>query len=195
MPIARFLMRAALAAGLTASAALPAATMAAAEEVYLIRGFLNVFSDGMNQMGRSLRARGVRVSVHSNGEWPALASNIISRHKAGKVSFPIIIAGHSVGGVEVPEFANALGRAGVPVKLAIGLDPGFASPGSFGPGVASVVNYRIPSGHRYHGGKGFSGSIADVNVAGFTSTDHVGIDKDRAVQARVIGRIMAAIGR
>jgi len=183
-------------AGLIATAGISSGpTAATAEEVYLIRGFLNVFSDGMNQMGRSLRSRGVRVSVHSNGEWPGIASNIISRAKQGKVSYPIVIAGHSVGGVEVPDFANALGRAGVPVKLAIGLDPGFANPGPFGPGVQTVINYRIPSGHRYRRGPGFSGSIIDVNVAAFTSTDHVGIDKNRSVQSKVIARIAAAVGK
>jgi hypothetical protein len=182
-------------AAFAASLALAAPSPAAAEEVYLIRGFMNVFSDGMNQMGRALRARGIRASVHSNGEWPSLASNIISRYRQGKVSLPIIIAGHSVGGVEVPDFANALGKAGVPVRLAIGLDPGFANPGPFGRGVQSVVNYRIPSGHRYRGGAGFSGSIADVNVAAFTSTDHVGIDKNPAVQRRVIAQIAAAVGK
>ncbi len=189
-------LRALIAACLCASAAMTALpSQAGAEEVYLIRGFMNIFSDGMNQMGRALRARGIHASVHSNGEWPSLASNIIARAKQGKVSYPIVIAGHSVGGVEVPEFANALGKAGVSVKLAIGLDPGFAEPDAFGPGVQSVIDYRIPSGHHYRGGAGFSGSIADVNVAGFTSTDHVGIDKDRAVQARVIARIAAAVGK
>ncbi len=33
------------------------ASSAVAEEVYMIRGFLNVFSDGMNQMTRQLNAR------------------------------------------------------------------------------------------------------------------------------------------
>jgi hypothetical protein len=186
LTLAGFIAAAAFAGGSTASHA---------EEVYLIRGFMNVFSDGMNQMGRALRSRGVRVSVHSNGEWPGIASNIISRARQGKVSYPIVIAGHSVGGVEVPEFANALGKAGVPVKLAIGLDPGFANPGPFGPGVQTVINYRIPSGHRYRRGPGFSGSIIDVNVASFTSTDHVGIDKNRSVQSKVIARIAAAVGK
>ena len=91
---------------------LPAAP-AAAEEVYMIRGFADVFSAGMNQMTARLKRKGIRVSAHSNGDWRALAQNIIKRNKRGKVSHPIIIVGHSLGGVEAPNFANALAKGGV----------------------------------------------------------------------------------
>ena len=35
---------------------------AKAEEVYMIRGFMNVFSEGMNQMTRQLKLRGCRAT-------------------------------------------------------------------------------------------------------------------------------------
>ena len=159
-----------------------------AEEVYMIRGFANVFSAGMNQMTARLKRKGIRVSVHSNGDWRGLAQNIIKRSKRGKVSHPIIIVGHSLGGVEAPNFANALAQGGVKVGLVIGLDPGFANPVPFGPGVARVINYKIPSGNRYRKGRNFRGSIKNVNI---TWVDHVGIDKDPRVQARVIRDIIA----
>ena len=57
-----------------------------AEEVYMIRGFMNVFSDGMNQMTRQLNARGIRAKVISNGAWQEIANDIIRRSKSKKVS-------------------------------------------------------------------------------------------------------------
>ena len=42
-------------------------TPALAEEVYMIRGFMNVFSKGMDQMTRRLRSRGV--PRHFYVEW------------------------------------------------------------------------------------------------------------------------------
>lgn len=162
------------------------------EEVYMIRGFLNIFSNGMNQMTRSLKRVGIRASAHSNGDWRGLAANIIKRHRQGKVSYPIVIVGHSLGGVEAPNFANALGAAGVSTSLVIGLDPGFDRPNSFRRGAKQVVNYKIPSGHRYRRGLGFNGSISNINISG---VDHVGIDKDPKVQRLVINRIRRKVGK
>ncbi|MDJ0614861.1 MAG: hypothetical protein QNJ29_14430 [Rhizobiaceae bacterium] len=165
---------------------------AKAEEVYMIRGFLNVFSDGMNQMTRQLAAKGIRARAISNGAWQDVASDIIRRAKQKKVSYPIVIAGHSLGGVEAPRFANALGRAGVPVALVIGLDPGFPQPPAFGKGAKRVINYKIPSGKNYRRGAGFSGSIKTIDVSKY-GTDHVGIDKNKNVQSLVISQIRKTV--
>lgn len=165
-----------------------AATTAHAEEVYMIRGFLNVFSDGMNQMTRQLKSRGIRARAISNGDWRNVANDIIRRAKSKKVSYPIVIAGHSLGGVEAPSFANALGAAGVPVALVIGLDPGFSQPPAFRKGAKRVINYKIPSGKNYRRGPGFNGKITTVDVSKY-GTDHVGIDKNKKVQALVIRQI------
>lgn len=165
---------------------------AKAEEVYMIRGFADVFSAGMNQMTNRLRSQGIRATSHSTGDWRSLSKDIIRRHKQGKVSHPIIIAGHSLGGVDAPQFANALGRAGVPVALVIGLDPGFPEPQAFGKGAKRVINYKIPSGQNYRKGTGFRGSLRNVNISG---VDHVGIDKSPKVQNLVIGQIRKHIRR
>ncbi|MBL4696856.1 MAG: hypothetical protein JKY77_08885 [Rhizobiaceae bacterium] len=167
---------------------------AVSEEVYMIRGFLNVFSDGINQMTRQLRARGIRANAISNGAWKNIGQNIIARARKKKVSYPIVIVGHSLGGVEAPDFANMLGRAGVPVALVIGLDPGFHTPRPFGKGIKRVINYKIPSGKHYRGGKGFTGSISTIDVSRY-GVDHVGIDKSRKVQSLVIGKIRAQVGK
>ena len=159
-----------------------------AEEVYMIRGFMDVFSAGMNQMTHRMKRYGIRVSAHSNGDWRGLAQNIIRREKKGKVSHPIVIVGHSLGGVEAPNFANALAKGGVKVALVIGLDPGFSAPSAFGPNVSQVVNYKIPSGQHYRRGPGFNGSIKTIDVSRY-GVDHVGIDKSPSVQSLVISRI------
>lgn len=165
-----------------------ATTSVVAEEVYMIRGYNDVFSVGMNQMTSRLKRHGINASVHSNGEWKGLARNIIRREKRDKVSHPIVIVGHSLGGVEVPKFANALAEGGVKVSLAIGLDPGFAAPIAFGPNVRQVVNYKIPSGQDYRRGRGFTGNIKTIDVSRY-GVDHVGIDKSPQVQSLVIARI------
>ena len=168
------------------------ATSARSEEVYMIRGFLNVFSDGMNQMTRQLKTKGIRAKAISNGNWNSIAEDIIRRSKQKKVSYPIIIVGHSLGGVEAARFANTLGRAGVKTDLLIGLDPGFPQPPALTKGAVQVVNYKIPSGKNYRRGAGFKGKITTIDVSKY-GTDHVGIDKNRSVQNLVIGKIRSRV--
>jgi triacylglycerol esterase/lipase EstA (alpha/beta hydrolase family) len=176
------------------TATLVAITPAFAEEVYLIRGYADVFSAGMNQMTSRLKKSGVNASVHSSGEWRHLAKSIISREKEGKVSHPIVIVGHSLGGVEAPLFANALAQGGVKVALVIGLDPGFKEPVAFGPNIKQVVNYKIPSGQNYRRGRGFTGRLSTINVGKY-GVDHVGIDKNPQVQHQVMSRIRRKVGK
>ncbi len=170
---------------------------AEAAEVYLIRGFANVFSRGVDQMAAQLRARGVNAKSYSNGQWSGLAKDIIKRSKQGKVSYPIVIAGHSVGGQEAPRFADTLAKAGVPVALVIGIDPGFAPPPPFSAGSPRVVDFWIKGsarGNPYRSTGGFSGTIENIDIRSFSNADHVGIDKDPAVQSRIVNLIMASVG-
>jgi hypothetical protein len=171
-------------------------TNANAEEVFLIRGAMNIFSAGMNQMTATLRARGVNAKSLSNGQWKGVARDIINRHKSGSVSFPIIIAGHSVGGQEAPKFNDTLARAGIPVALVIGVDPGWATPPPFTAGTTRVVNFWVGGSARgkpYRSTGGFNGTIQNVDIRSFSKADHVQIDKDRGVQSRIISLIMSSL--
>lgn len=184
-------------AAATTAAAFSAPATAAAEEIYFIRGAFNVFSRGMDQMTSQLRSRGCNVKGLSNGQWQGVARDIISRSKSGQVSYPIIVAGHSVGGQEAPLMANMLGDAGVSTALVVGVDPGFAPPAPFGRGARRVVNFWIAGsarGNPYRATGGFDGSIENVNIRNFSSADHVGIDKDPKVQSRIVGTVASAAG-
>ncbi len=171
-------------------------TQANAEEVYFIRGALNVFSRGMNQMTNRLKRMGVNAKSLSNGQWSGIASNIIRRHKSGKISYPIVIAGHSVGGQEAPRFSDTLAKAGIPVKLVIGVDPGWAAPPPFTRGSPRVVNYWVGGtsrGNPYRSTGSFSGSIQNIDIRRFSKADHVEIDKDPVVQSRIINLVLSVL--
>ena len=177
-----------LLAAATSFGAMNIPTQANAEEVYLIRGALNVFSQGMNQMTRRLKSQGINARSMSNGQWSGVARDIIRRSKSGNVSYPIIIAGHSVGGQEAPRFSDTLAKAGVPVKLVIGIDPGWAAPPPFTRGSPRVVNFWVGGtsrGNPYKSTGSFSGSIQNIDIRAFSKADHVQIDKDPVVQARI----------
>lgn len=193
-----FLLGTMLACGLSAGiAAFSASTAANAEEIYMIRGALNVFSRGMDQMTDQLRARGCNARDLSNGQWRGVARDIIERSKRGAVSYPIIIAGHSVGGQEAPRFSDALHEAGVPVALVVGVDPGWLPPPPFTAGNPLVINYWVGGsarGNPYKSKGGFSGTITNIDIRAFSNADHVQIDKDASVQSRILANITGAAG-
>jgi pimeloyl-ACP methyl ester carboxylesterase len=163
-----------------------------AEEVYVIRGFTNVFSNGMNEIQQKLESRGIRATVHSNGAWKTLANDIIQRAKMRRVSLPIIIMGHSLGGVEAVDFANTVAAAGIPVAMIIGVDPGFPTPNLVGPRIGQVLNIKIPSGKNYLPGKGFQGRINTIDASKF-GVSHTTIDDSIEVQNLILRAVASYV--
>ena len=64
--------------------------------VYLLRGLLNIFSLGMDDLAAKLQARGVAATVHNHADWQGIADDIAAKYKAGKHG-PVILIGHSLG--------------------------------------------------------------------------------------------------
>src|SRR5262245_28293330 len=62
--------------------------------VYLLRGVLNVFSLGMDQIAAKLEQRGVQSTVTNYLFWSSLADEIAADYKRGKVR-TVILVGHS----------------------------------------------------------------------------------------------------
>ncbi len=146
----------------------------------------------MDELQQKMNQRGIRASIHSNGNWRKIANDILARKS--RISFPLVIVGHSYGAVEAPELANYLAKQGIPVELVIGIDPGFPQPAAFGPRVDRVVNYKIPSGKDFRGGVGFRGNIVthDVSKLGVT---HTSIDDHPTVHEMVIREVRQSMRR
>jgi len=104
----------------TANAAAPAS----GARVYLLRGVLNIFSLGLDQIAAKLQAQGIPVTVANFVSWSSLADEAAAEYRSGRVR-TIILVGHSSGATALPDMVARLGQLGVPVKLAIGLDQGF----------------------------------------------------------------------
>lgn len=163
-----------------------------AEEVYFLRGGFDIFSTGMNEMARELRAKKVNASAHSFMAWQSIANDIVKRSKEKKVSYPIIVLGHSFGADVVADFANFLGQNGVTTELVIGFDA--TGTRSFGKGVKKVVNYRLPRGGRYVRGEGFRGTISEIDAAKF-GVNHFNLEQTEEVQNSALATILSALKR
>jgi hypothetical protein len=89
--------------------------------------------------------------------------------------------------------ATRLSQLGVPVKLAIGLDP--TSHMNISGRVDHYKNYYIANGfgNRVDRGRHFSGVLENVNVEKIPNIGHFNIDKNQALQGKVIRDIRAAL--
>jgi len=162
------------------------------DHVYLLRGFANVFSLGMDQIATKLEHQGIDTTVANYVSWPTLAEEAAAEYKSGRVR-TIILVGHSSGAVAVTSMATRLTELGVPVELAIGLDPTshMAASGH----VDRYINYCIANGFGDPVTKGrqFSGVLQNVDLEHMYDVSHFNIDKDRAVQGMVMRDIQAAL--
>jgi hypothetical protein len=184
-----------LLAGITAQMGPARAAPAAAEpgaHVFLIRGVLNIFSLGMDQIAATLQQQGINATVHNHMLWASIADDAAAEYKSGRVK-TIILVGHSSGATVLPDIVARLDQQGVPVKLAIGLDSVFRT--ALGGRVGRYINFYVANGYgtRVEQARGFQGKLENVDVETVPGVSHLSIDKNLIIQQKVIAEIDAAV--
>ena len=161
--------------------------------VYLLRGVLNVFSMGMDQIAYKLEQRGIATTVTNYLLWSSVADDAAAAYKSGKVR-TIILVGHSSGATALPDMVDRLTRLGAPVKLAIGLDSVFQT--TLTGKVGRYINFYIGNGAgtRVARGKNLQGELSNVDVENIPGgVGHVTIDKNEIIQQKVISAILSSL--
>jgi hypothetical protein len=158
--------------------------------VYLMRGLLNIFSLGMDQLAVQIERRGIDASVYNHSLAGDVVNKIVHDYRAGDHG-PFILIGHSLGADAVMTMAQQLNLEGVPVALVVPFDGtgSYAAPSN----VACVLNltqrkyaYMLP-------GAGFHGKLSNVDVSGDASIDHFTIDKSPRLQAVALSSVLQAV--
>ncbi len=176
-----------------------AATPTKAASVYLMRGFLGVFSLGMDRLDASLRANGVKTRILGHTGWPSVVSEILAEqalHPGQHV--PVVIVGHSLGGNAALQAAYALGRQGFPVDLVVTVDPTMSRPIS--PVVKRYLNIYM-SGDAFGAKLAASGkTIANDDIRANptlnkSGVNHFTMDENPVVQQQIIQEVMRTLGR
>jgi len=174
-----------------AYAAPPKPAARATAHVYLLRGVLNVFSLGMDQIASKLQQQGIRASVSNYLFWSSVADEAAADYRSGRVR-TIILVGHSSGATVLPDVVERLNRHGVPVKLAIGLDSVFHT--TLSGRVGRYINFYIGNGvgTPVARGKQLQGELTNVDVERM-GVGHITIDKSEVLQQRIIAAILSAL--
>ncbi|MDQ2953491.1 MAG: hypothetical protein M3R18_00950 [Pseudomonadota bacterium] len=56
-----------------------AAPVRSSAHVYLLRGLMNIFSLGMDDLAAKIQARGITATLHNHSEWQTLSDEIAAR--------------------------------------------------------------------------------------------------------------------
>ncbi|MEI8197671.1 MAG: hypothetical protein WCI73_17385, partial [Phycisphaerae bacterium] len=108
-----------------------------AGQVYCMRGWLGIFSTGMDDLADKINHEVTSVSV-ADEEWWRLKKFLIKQKAAGKLSEPLVLVGHSWGADDQIRVAEELQAAGITVDLLITIDP--VTPPSVPPNVKRCIN-------------------------------------------------------
>ena len=157
--------------------------------VYLIRGLLNIFSLGMDQLAAQIARHGVEASVYTHTLSEVIVGEIVQKYRAGDHG-PYILVGHSLGADAVMTMAQELNAQGVPVALVVPFDGtgSYLAPRN----VACVLNLTQRSYAYMRPGAGFHGMLSNVDVSSDTSIDHFTIDKSPRLQAVALSHVLQA---
>ncbi len=173
----------------SAGNSIPGETALARPHVYLMRGLMNIFSLGMDQLAVQIQRRGIAASVYNHSVEESVVEDIAARYRAGDHG-PIILVGHSLGADAVMIMAQQLDSKGVPVALVVPFDgtASYTAPKN----VACVLNMT----QRYYAfmrpGPGFHGNLRNVDLSRDTSIDHFTIDKSPRRQAVALNSVLQA---
>lgn len=169
-----------------------AAPATSGARVYLVRGVLNIFSLGMDQIADQLQRQGINATVHNHLAWALIADDAAAEYKSGRAK-TIILVGHSSGATCLPDIVARMDQQGVPVKLAIGLDSVFHT--SLAGRVGRYINFYVANGAgtRVEKTGAFRGTLENVDVENVPGVSHLSIDKNQLIQQKVIAAIDAAV--
>ncbi len=90
--------------------------------VYLVRGWMGIFSGGMDHLGEEIGNTGVNARVYQHDQCAELARTMAERYRNSPNHEPICMVGHSFGSDDSLIIARELDKVGVPVDLIITMD-------------------------------------------------------------------------
>ncbi|WP_246725969.1 lipase [Rhizobium lusitanum] len=155
-------------------------------EVYLLRGLANIFSTGLDEIGRKLQADGIDARVEAFTAWRSISDKIVGdRQKYGKQ--PIALVGHSLGANAIISLAEELDKHHIQVDYIASFAA--TSPDPLPGNVKRAVNFYFASrswGLPLSGGPRFAGRLENRDCSGDLRINHFNVEKQSALQDSVV---------
>ncbi len=122
----------------------PASTLPRSGEVYLLRGWRGLWSEGIDRLGDELRGAGVDARVFRADQADKLGDALIDRFGKPGPRVPLVLIGFSYGADDAVQVAEKLDRAGIGVDLLLTIDP--VTPPAVPGNVKLCLNYYQSNG-------------------------------------------------
>ena len=168
----------------------PAASQPQAR-VYLFRGALGpIFSRGMDRLTNRLQEAGIRADVYEFTICRLIADQAIRDFRDDPV--PVVLIGHSMGGLCALTFAGILKSENIPVSLVVTIDPAHASP-KVPLNVERYINIflsdSVLGGGDVVAEPGYQGHYASFDLKQHEEVTHINIDKMDTVHEQLVTAI------
>jgi len=159
-------------------------------DVFLLRGFADIFSRGLDEIGAKLNSKGINAEVIRHTSWRYAARKIINNQKKyGGV--PVVLIGHSLGANAVIRIAERLKRHKIMVQYLVTFEPTQTLEIPSNVGVA--VNYYLSNssmGLPLNKARGSRGAFENRNMVDIEGIGHFNIEKQPLLQQTVIDRVL-----
>ena len=169
----------------------PPATAQPQPRVYLFRGALGpIFSRGMDHLTKRLEEAGIRADVYEFTICRLIADQAIRDFRDSAA--PIVLIGHSMGGLCALTFAGILKSENIQVSLVVTIDPAHASP-KVPLNVERFINIFLSDGVLGGGDvvaeQGYQGHYASFDLKQHEEVTHINIDKMDSVHEQLVAAI------
>jgi hypothetical protein len=161
------------------------------EKVFLLRGFTNVLSPGIDQLAQELKEKNIETEVANHLFALSLASEAIEDCKSGRVG-TVVLVGHSFGATGALMMAERMQKAGLNVALIVTLDP--VIKGTVPANVHRLENFYLSNGvgTTMQPGQNFRGAISNVDLKSTPDVGHVSVTTLPSMQKQVIHDILTS---
>jgi len=185
-------------------AVVPVTSAPRAGTVYLVRGWLGVFSTGIDTLGDKVKAAGLHEAVYQEAQWRTLAETIAKKYAGVRDPEPLVLVGHSYGADDIVAIARELEQYGIAVDLLVTIDP--TTPPSVPANVRHVYNLYQPSvldalpvlrGIPLQADPDFKGRLENVNIRVDRrdlcddDVNHFNIEKKEKIHQETLKQILA----
>jgi len=155
-------------------------------DVYLLRGFGDVFSRGLDEIGIKLNRSGIDAQVIGHSQWQtALKTIVANRNRYGKR--PVVLIGHSLGANAAIRIARGLKREKIRVSYMVTFAA--TDPSPVPSNVRKATNYYFAKdgwGEPLRRGYGFRGRLRNIDFSKDKKVGHFNIDEQPKLHRQVI---------
>lgn len=164
-------------------------------DVFLLRGFADVFSRGLDEMGQRMKRSGIDAKVINHRSWPHAVRQIVANNRRfGRK--PVILIGHSLGANAVIKIAEELRKRRIQVNYMVTFAA--TNPQPVPSNVRKVTNYYFATdgwGLPLKRGRGFRGNMKNIDFSNSKVIGHFNIEEQDRLQRQVINNTKRLLRR